>query len=302
MPAKGWRKTPDGIFIPKDSEIPAPISTPVSISDPDKISIDSILFPKATVSKLIKQVINPQESDAQFTSSSSSSSPSSLILSKDSLTAVQRASVVFVNHIYFYAKRHAVYANRKGVNAQDVLSALEDIDFTSFADVLTEELDHFNKRKAAKKLEKLKNSSNGESSNNKSNRGRRKKNTENGDGDGEDEDEEDEEEEDDEEDDDDDDEEVTEDIDGGEVKNKKVTRLNDDKMDTTTDNDATQSNIEDEGEEEEEDGVDDNEPRIVTASQRLQQEQRELEGENVDDENGQDAIIQDKDGFDEEDD
>ncbi|GME76552.1 unnamed protein product [[Candida] boidinii] len=235
MPAKGWRKTPDGIFIPKDSEIPAPISTPVSISDPDKISIDSILFPKATVSKLIKQVINPQESDAQFTSSSSLSA-SSLILSRDSLTAVQRASVVFVNHIYFYAKRHAVYANRKGVNAQDVLSALEDIDFTSFADVLTEELDHFNKRKAAKKLEKLKNSSNGESSN-KSNRGRRKK-TENGEGEDDDEDDEDEEEEEEEE--EEDEEEVTGDIDGDETRNKRVTKLNDDKMDTTTDNDATQ--------------------------------------------------------------
>jgi DNA polymerase epsilon subunit 3 len=69
MPPKGWRKNAEGAY-------------PVTSKERDSISIEDILFPKATVNRLARAII-----------------PDGGILSKDSSTVVQRSSTVFVNYL-----------------------------------------------------------------------------------------------------------------------------------------------------------------------------------------------------------
>lgn len=95
MPPKGWRKNNEG-------------RNPVS-RDQDLVSIDDILFPRATIQKLTKNI----------------TANDSLILSKDALLAIQRLATVFVNHVLHHSKAVAVASERRTVNAQDVLNALQ---------------------------------------------------------------------------------------------------------------------------------------------------------------------------------
>lgn len=69
MPPKGWRKSADGSY-------------PVPSKERDMISIDDILFPKATVNRLARAIL--QEGG---------------IISKDSSTAIQRSATVFVSYL-----------------------------------------------------------------------------------------------------------------------------------------------------------------------------------------------------------
>lgn len=104
MPPKGWRKNAEGKFPPnKDLEV---------------VSIDEILFPKSTVQKLAKN-ITTNDND-------------SMILSKDSLVALQRSATVFASHMIFHARQIAKEADRKTVNSQDILQALERAELSGF--------------------------------------------------------------------------------------------------------------------------------------------------------------------------
>jgi len=69
MPPKGWRKSADGSY-------------PVPSKERDMISIDDILFPKATVNRLGRAIL-----------------PEGNIISKDSSTALQRSATVFVSYL-----------------------------------------------------------------------------------------------------------------------------------------------------------------------------------------------------------
>lgn len=128
MPPKGWRKNQQGKFPqnPKDTEL---------------VSIDEILFPKSTIAKLAKQITSG-ENDAN------------MILSKDSLVALQRAATVFVSHLLFHARNLAKDADRKNFNAQDVLHALEKAEFMGFVPEVKQKLATFERNSEAKKLKK----------------------------------------------------------------------------------------------------------------------------------------------------
>lgn len=126
MPAKGWKKNAEGQYVPVMSEMPQ--------SDNEPVSIDSVLLPKARVTRLAKSVLENNE-----------------ILSKEGLSVIQRSSTVFINYIHHYARQLSMDANRKTVNEDDVLFAIQQCEFQGFLPTLRQELDLFKERKASKK-------------------------------------------------------------------------------------------------------------------------------------------------------
>lgn len=128
MPAKGWRKDD------KDSNLDTLVAN-------DSGNIDQFLFPKSTLNKLAKQILQ-QTNDHP------------MIMAKDSQIVIQRGALLFVNFIYHHAKQIVKADGRKVVNADDILKALSEVGFQDFMPVLNDELDKFVKKKEDKKLEK----------------------------------------------------------------------------------------------------------------------------------------------------
>lgn len=116
MPPKGWRKNAEGKF-------------PSAQKESEPVSIDSLLFPKSVVAKLAKNIT--QADDAN------------MILSKDSLTAVQRSATVFVSHLLFHAREVANDAQRKNANAQDIIQALERAELGGFIPEIKQKLTQY---------------------------------------------------------------------------------------------------------------------------------------------------------------
>lgn len=85
----------------------------------DLVSIDDILFPRATIQKSIRAILDNGDNDK-------------MTLSKDSLLAIQRAATIFVSHLLFHARLFAKYSNRKNVYASDILAGLEHAGFAGF--------------------------------------------------------------------------------------------------------------------------------------------------------------------------
>lgn len=129
MPAKGWRKDE------QESNLDTAIAN-------EGQSIDNYLFPKATLNKLSKQVLTLDNEN--------------FIMAKDTQTVIQRSSVLFINYIYHTAKQLVKMKNRKVVNSDDIINALNILGFNNFELILNNELDKFNSKKEAKKLAKLK--------------------------------------------------------------------------------------------------------------------------------------------------
>lgn len=127
MPPKGWRKNREGKF-------------PQNTKDTEIVSIDEILFPKSTIAKLAKEITSDNDSN--------------MILSKDSLLAIQRAATVFVSHLLYHARNVAKDADRKNINAQDVLQALERAEFLGFVPEVKQKLTTHERYVEAKKLKK----------------------------------------------------------------------------------------------------------------------------------------------------
>lgn len=105
MPPKGWRKNADGNY-------------PVPNREAEITSIDEILFPRSIVQRLAKEMLNDDEN--------------SMSMAKDSLIALQRSATVFVSHIMFHAREVSKSNERKTVNAQDILTALENAEYPGF--------------------------------------------------------------------------------------------------------------------------------------------------------------------------
>ena len=131
MPPKGWRKNTEGQY-------------PQPNKDQDLVSIDEILFPRATVQKLAKNIMN----------ASSDEGASNMILAKDSMTALQRSSTVFVSHLMFQARQISKDEGRKTINAQDIISALEKAEFSGFIPEVKQKLSVFESNIALKKKHK----------------------------------------------------------------------------------------------------------------------------------------------------
>lgn len=125
MPPKGWRKNAEGLY-------------PTPNKDSELTSIDDILFPRATVQKIAKQYLNDEDA-------------SSMMLGKESVLALQRSATVFVSHILHHARQISKETNRKTVNAQDILSALEQTEFAGFVGEVKEGLSQFEETVTLKK-------------------------------------------------------------------------------------------------------------------------------------------------------
>lgn len=104
MPPKGWKKHHEPSLLHEEVDL---------------VSIDDILFPRATIQKSIRAILDGDESDK-------------MTISKDSLIAIQRAATVFVSHLQFHARLLAKFSNRKNVYASDILAGLENAGFAGF--------------------------------------------------------------------------------------------------------------------------------------------------------------------------
>uniref|UniRef100_A0A0L0P795 DNA polymerase epsilon subunit D n=1 Tax=Candidozyma auris TaxID=498019 RepID=A0A0L0P795_CANAR len=127
MPPKGWRKNAEGKF-------------PQNNRDLENISIDDILFPKSVIQKLAKNIVLSEDGN--------------MIISKDSLTALQRSATVFVSHLMFHARLVAKNAERKTVNSLDILQALEKAELTGFVPEVKQKLAAFEHNAEIKKKQK----------------------------------------------------------------------------------------------------------------------------------------------------
>lgn len=136
MPAKGWRKDE------QESNFDTVLLN-------ENLSIDSFLFPKSTINKLSKQSLTEIDANGD-------GKPVNYLVAKDSQTVIQRSSVLFINFIYHHAKQLVKLQNRKVVNAEDILNALTQVGFSDFLPKLNDDLQKFNDKKEAKKLAKSK--------------------------------------------------------------------------------------------------------------------------------------------------
>lgn len=130
MPPKGWRKNADGNY-------------PQPNKDADYVSIDEILFPRSIIQKLAKDIINAEESDS-----------GQMLMAKDSLLALQRSATVFVSHMMFHAKSISKEQDRKTVNAQDIISALEKSEYSGFIPEVKHKLTLYDKEAEVRKKKK----------------------------------------------------------------------------------------------------------------------------------------------------
>lgn len=126
MPPKGWRKNADGQY-------PEP-------KDDGPVSIDDLLFPRSTIQKLAKLMVNVSDSN--------------MLIAKDSLLALQRSATVFVSHIMFHARQISKEQDRKGINSQDIMGAIERADFNGFIPEVRDRLASFEQAQAARKADK----------------------------------------------------------------------------------------------------------------------------------------------------
>ncbi|SCW04240.1 LAFE_0H09164g1_1 [Lachancea fermentati] len=137
MPPKGWKKDAQGNY-----------PTTSYIKEQEKITIDDLLFPKATVAALAKEVTldrndGPNEEEQ-----------SKVTLSKDAVTALQRSATVFVNHLLMYTRELAHSQDRKSCNVDDVLAALDEVGLGGLKGVVRSKLDNYLQALELRKEEK----------------------------------------------------------------------------------------------------------------------------------------------------
>ncbi|CAH6718663.1 DNA polymerase epsilon subunit D [[Candida] jaroonii] len=128
MPPKGWRKNADGNY-------------PQPMKKQELVSIDEILFPRSIVQRLAKDIISEAD-DAN------------VLLSKDSVIALQRSATVFVSYLFSNAKTVAKSSDRKTINAQDLIVALERTGYSSFVPEIKQKLSVYEAKVQEKKLRK----------------------------------------------------------------------------------------------------------------------------------------------------
>lgn len=83
--------------------------------------LEDLNLPNASVAKIIKEAI-----------------PENINLSKDAKTALARAAAVFVLYVSTHASQEAKKAHRKTMIGQDVIDALENLEFDEFIEPLNE--------------------------------------------------------------------------------------------------------------------------------------------------------------------
>ncbi|GAB6027109.1 DNA polymerase epsilon subunit 3 [Chamberlinius hualienensis] len=103
---------------------------------------EDLNLPRSVVSRIVKEVL-----------------PEGVNLSKESRAAISKAASVFVLYATSCANNFAMKAKRKTLNGQDVLSAMESMEFEKFVQPLKESLDNFrqdlkDKKEASEKRKK----------------------------------------------------------------------------------------------------------------------------------------------------
>ncbi|CAK7895621.1 DNA polymerase epsilon subunit D [[Candida] anglica] len=130
MPPKGWRKNAEGNYPHQKNS--------------DVTSIDEILFPRATVQKLAKGILN-----------STDETEANVIMARDSVLALQRSATVFVSHLLFHARQISKTDDRKTINVQDILYGIERADFPGFLPEVKQKLGTFEQQRQNKKTRKI---------------------------------------------------------------------------------------------------------------------------------------------------
>ena len=132
MPVKGSKK-PQGDVNPNQSK------------EHDTISIDDILFPRSSIQKLAKNIIQ-NDGDEQGSSN--------MIMARESLTALQRSATVFVSYLMFNARLVSREQGKKTVGSQDIINSIERIDFSGFVPQVKLKIINLETRKESQKEEK----------------------------------------------------------------------------------------------------------------------------------------------------
>ncbi|XP_060519516.1 DNA polymerase epsilon subunit 3 [Cylas formicarius] len=99
--------------------------------------LEDLNLPNATVAKIIKETL-----------------PEAINVGKDARAAISRAASVFVLYLTSQASNEAQRAKRKTLLGQDVIKALEELEFDDFVDPLQEILKGFKEAKAKNKATK----------------------------------------------------------------------------------------------------------------------------------------------------
>ncbi|XP_019877337.1 DNA polymerase epsilon subunit 3 [Aethina tumida] len=97
--------------------------------------LEDLNLPNSSVQKIIKEAI-----------------PDNVNVGKDARSALSRAASVFILYVTSQASKEAQKVNRKSLLGQDVITALEELEFEDFVEPLQELLKEFKdtKKKPAK--------------------------------------------------------------------------------------------------------------------------------------------------------
>ncbi|XP_018574899.1 DNA polymerase epsilon subunit 3 [Anoplophora glabripennis] len=95
--------------------------------------LEDLNLPNASVQKIIKEAL-----------------PDHVIVGKDAKSALSRAASVFVLYITSQASTEAQKANRKTLVGQDIITALEELEFENFIEPLQNVLKEFKNSKVKK--------------------------------------------------------------------------------------------------------------------------------------------------------
>ena len=101
--------------------------------------IEDLNLPTAVVARLIKEAVPPNVN-----------------ISKEARAAIARAASVFVIYLTASSTTLARKQNHKTITAKNILEALQELEFESFIEPLTEELETFRKNIKDKKEGKAK--------------------------------------------------------------------------------------------------------------------------------------------------
>ncbi|XP_074655206.1 DNA polymerase epsilon subunit 3-like [Tubulanus polymorphus] len=96
---------------------------------------EDLNLPNTVVTRIIKEAL-----------------PDGVNVSKDARLAMSKAASVFVLYATSCANNHAMKGKRKTISAQDVLTAMKDMEFEKFIDPLKSSLEAFKNEQKSKKV------------------------------------------------------------------------------------------------------------------------------------------------------
>ncbi|XP_044482202.1 DNA polymerase epsilon subunit 3 [Mangifera indica] len=105
----------------------------------EKVVSEMEELPKTIVRRVVKDKLNECSPDTEIT------------VSKDSLLAFSESARIFIHYLSATANDICKESKRQTINADDVLKAIEEIDFPEFVGPLKASLDEFKQKNAGKR-------------------------------------------------------------------------------------------------------------------------------------------------------